>query len=85
MLRNLAGVSKIPWCILGDFNDLMYLHEKRGGRRHPEVLLEGFRTAVNDCHLCDLGFLGSEFTWKRSRGTTTWIQERLDRGLANME
>lgn len=33
MLRNLAGASQLPWCILGDFNDIMYIHEKRGGRR----------------------------------------------------
>lgn len=41
--------------------------------------------AVNDSGLQDFGFLGSEFTWERSRGSPSWIQERLDRGLANQE
>ena len=30
-----------------------------------------------------MGFVGNEFTWERSRGQYNWIQECLDRGLAN--
>lgn len=33
----------------------------------------------------DLGFTGIIFTWERSRGSERWIQERLDRGLANRQ
>lgn len=33
----------------------------------------------------DLGFTGTKFTWERKRGTSRWIQERLDRGLANQQ
>lgn len=29
--------------------------------------------------------MGNEFTWERLRGSPTWIQERLDRGLTNYE
>ncbi|XP_074342709.1 uncharacterized protein LOC141680358 [Apium graveolens] len=38
-----------------------------------------------ECGLLDLGFTGNRFTWKRSRGTERWVQERLDRGLASKE
>lgn len=38
---------------------------------------------ITECGLQDLGFNGSEFTWEKSRGTDTWIQERLDRRFAN--
>lgn len=30
MLRDLAGKSSLPWCIIGDFNDIMAVEEKRG-------------------------------------------------------
>lgn len=61
---------------------MIHASEKRGRRAHPRHLLEGFADVVNECELIDLGFVGNEFTWERSRGTELWIQERLDRGLA---
>lgn len=82
MLRGLAARSSIPWCIIGDFNDLMAANEKRGRRNHPRSLLQGFSSTVYDCGLQDLGFQGEQFTWEKSRGTDNWVQERLDRGLA---
>lgn len=45
--------------------------------------MEGFSEAILDCGLHDLGFPGDIFTWERSRGKNGWIQERLDRGMAN--
>lgn len=83
LLKHLARKSQLPWCILGDFNDIMFVHEKHGGRLQPRVLLEGFNNAITECGLTDLNFSGSKFTWERSRGTVNWIQLRLDRGLVN--
>lgn len=84
-MNQLSQVSQLPWCIGGDFNDMMFEHEKKGGRPQPRALLEGFKDVVAECGLTDLGFNGSEFTWERFRGTTAWIQERLDRCMANQE
>lgn len=67
---------------MGDFNDMMFEHEKKGGRPQPRVFLEGFRDTLSSCGLVDIGYTGCEFTWERSRGSPGWIQERLDRGLA---
>lgn len=83
LLHGLASQSQSPWCVVGDFNDMMYSFEKVGGRPQPRRLLEGFSNTVFECGLEDLGFVGCEFTWERSRGTPGWIQERLDRGFAN--
>lgn len=83
ILRGLAGESSLPWCILGDFNDMLVEGEKKGGRKQPIGLLTGFRKAINDCGLVDLGFVGEKFTWEKSQGKTDWVQERLDRELAN--
>ncbi|XP_074336615.1 uncharacterized protein LOC141673774 [Apium graveolens] len=85
LIRELVDRSSLPWCIIGDFNDIMYVHEKRGGRVQDRYLLEGFKEAVNESGLQDLGYVGNEFTWERSRGSPTWIQERLDRGIDNYE
>lgn len=40
----------------------MYIHEKQGGRRRHDALLDGFKIVVNECNLRDFGFTGSEFT-----------------------
>ncbi|XP_074378457.1 uncharacterized protein LOC141719994 [Apium graveolens] len=85
LIKDLGAESQLPWCIIGDFNDMLYAHEKRGGRNHARVLLEGFQEVVHESGLSDLGYIGSEFTWERARGTDHWIQERLDRGFANQE
>lgn len=83
LLRTLATESDLPWCVLGDFNDMLFDFEKQGGRPQPRSLLEGFTNTIIDCRLEDLGFNGCEFTWERSRGIAKWIQERLDMGLTN--
>lgn len=54
-----------------------------GGKVFLRCLLERFTETVNDCGLIDLGFIRNEFTWEKSKGSKTWVQERLDRGLAN--
>ena len=41
-LCSLANQSSTPWCILGDFNDLLSSLDKHGPHPHPEWLLQGF-------------------------------------------
>lgn len=69
MLRMLALRSTGPWCIFGDFNDMLFGHEKRGGRCQPISLLQGFSDTLRDCGLIDMGFVGDQFTWEKSRGS----------------
>lgn len=64
LIRYLASKSELPWCIIGDFNDLMFDDEKRGRRDHPRSNLIGFSETVYDCGLIDLGFVGSKYTWE---------------------
>ncbi|XP_074348383.1 uncharacterized protein LOC141687114 [Apium graveolens] len=83
MLRNLAHGVNIPWCICGDFNDMLYTSDKAGTHPHPQNLLDGFRSAIEDCGLDELELTGGEFTWEKSKGTSNWVRERLDRVFAN--
>ncbi|PNX96867.1 ribonuclease H, partial [Trifolium pratense] len=83
LLRELRDMSESPWCIIGDFNDLLSQEDKRGNHPHPNWLCNGFRNAVSDCDLTDIHLEGYPYTWVKSRGTTSVIEERLDRAMAN--
>ncbi|XP_019173393.1 PREDICTED: uncharacterized protein LOC109168968 [Ipomoea nil] len=84
-LRSLKGVSDLPWVVLGDFNDLLMQSEKRGRLPHPVGLIEGFAKALDDCGLMTLPMIGYPYTWERGKGTARWVEERLDRVVANMD
>lgn len=83
-LRALSKLSSIPWCVVGDFNDMLYVEDKEGVHPHPQALLEGFGRAVNDCELLELDLCGGRFTWEKSRDSDKWVQEKLDRAFATI-
>ncbi|GAU29062.1 hypothetical protein TSUD_278180, partial [Trifolium subterraneum] len=83
LLRALGNMSSIPWCIIGDFNDLLSQADKKGIHPHPNGLCMGFRQAVSDCDLKNIPIEGHQFTWIKSRGTPHVIEERLDRAMAS--
>ncbi|GAU40629.1 hypothetical protein TSUD_190060 [Trifolium subterraneum] len=83
LLRELRNMSSIPWCIIGDFNDLLSQADKKGIHPHPNGLCMGFRQAVSDCDLTDIPIEGHLFTWIKSRGTPHVIEERLDRAMVS--
>ncbi|XP_074358060.1 uncharacterized protein LOC141697539 [Apium graveolens] len=85
MLRRLAHDNNLPWCIFGDFNDLLFEADKKGPHPHPQHLMNGFRRAIEDCGLSELDLVGGEFTWEKSKGSPNWVRERLDRAFANSE
>jgi hypothetical protein len=42
-----------------------------------------FREVLEECGLSDLGYKGSKFTWTNCRHDGSFINERLDHGIAN--
>jgi endonuclease/exonuclease/phosphatase family metal-dependent hydrolase len=74
----LHGQHNLPWAIIGDFNEILFSHEKEGGNPRPLNFMHAFQDTLSDCALEDLGFVGDPFTWKRGR-----IRERLDRVVIN--
>jgi hypothetical protein len=85
LLRELRDMSPLPWCVVGDFNDLLSQDDKKGQHQHPNWLCTGFRNAVNDCELTDIQLEGYPYTWIKSRGFDHATEERLDRALATLE
>ncbi|XP_019157741.1 PREDICTED: uncharacterized protein LOC109154396 [Ipomoea nil] len=85
LIRSLSHRSQLQWVMIGDFNDLLYQHEKRGGNPHPEALLRGFGKTIDECGLAQLPMQGYPYTWERGEGTVDWIEERLDKVLVTQE
>ncbi|XP_030479434.1 uncharacterized protein LOC115696684 [Cannabis sativa] len=81
LLRTMAGESNLPWCIIGDFNNILSNEDKKGGRPYPSSLLTGFQDTVNDCNLIDLELKGYPYTWERSIGAANAVEIRLDRAM----
>lgn len=42
LIRHLAMDNNLPWCLIGDMNNVLGQVEKRGGRLYPSWLIEGF-------------------------------------------
>ncbi|XP_075665232.1 uncharacterized protein LOC142634867 [Castanea sativa] len=69
---------------MGDFNEILKIEEKSGGRIRPNGQVQAFRDVLDFCGFMDLGYTGPEFTWQgRRHGYVIW--ERLDRGVANYD
>uniref|UniRef100_A0A2N9EK22 CCHC-type domain-containing protein n=1 Tax=Fagus sylvatica TaxID=28930 RepID=A0A2N9EK22_FAGSY len=85
LLRHLDSRFQLPWCCIGDFNEILKLEEMKGRFARPDRQMRGFRSALDDCGLVDLRYRGFPFTWCNNRDPpfTTWV--RLDRAVANME
>lgn len=81
-IHQLASRSSLPWCIMGDFNDLLYATDKQGRIEHPQSLFTGFHNTIEECQLIEIDLNGGNFTREKSRGTSNWVRERLDRASA---
>ena len=77
-LRNLKQQTDLPWIVIGDFNEILYSHEKEGGAPRPLRMMQAFRDSLSECGLEDMGYEGDQFTWRRRR-----VRERLDRAVCN--
>ncbi|XP_074347635.1 uncharacterized protein LOC141686501 [Apium graveolens] len=65
----------------GDLNNVLGQQDKHGGAPYPNWLVEGFREVLMETGLIDMELTGHQFTWERGRGTSAWIEVRLDRAL----
>ncbi|KAF5459673.1 hypothetical protein F2P56_019600 [Juglans regia] len=83
LLRSLRPKEQEPWCVVGDFNEILFQNEKVGGRARPETQLSQFREVLEDNQLFDLGCCSGFFTWSNRHADLSFTKERLDRCLAN--
>ncbi|XP_027090440.2 uncharacterized protein [Coffea arabica] len=73
----------MPWLLMGDFNVIAQVEEKRGGLPvRPEEGGE-LLNFMSSAGVGDAGFTGSRFTWCNNRQERARIWKRLDRVLLN--
>ena len=58
MLRMLGLKLQLPWCYFGYFNELLEVHDKRGGPPRAHHLLQNFREALDHCGFGSLWLYG---------------------------
>ncbi|KAJ4836985.1 hypothetical protein Tsubulata_017996 [Turnera subulata] len=67
-----------PWLLAGDFNAIIDPSEREGRPTANTAVSKRFVEVINHCHLLDLGFSRSQFTFARGS-----VCKRLDRALCN--
>ncbi|XP_074304103.1 uncharacterized protein LOC141638656 [Silene latifolia] len=56
LMKDIKSLSSLPWVMIGDFNQILFEHEKKGGAPREQALMDEFREAVDECELLDVGF-----------------------------
>ncbi|XP_074303516.1 uncharacterized protein LOC141637980 [Silene latifolia] len=78
--RLLSGQSDVPWLCMGDFNEVLFSTEMKGGSR-PQWQMNNFRTAIDDCGLTGIGWEGYQFTWDNGQAGEANKQSMIDRAM----
>ena len=77
-LGSIRGLWEGPWCLRGDFNEILSPNERsRGGRLSP--IMRRFFEILNDLVLRDLLLQGGPYTWRG--GQNGRLMSRLDKFL----
>jgi len=77
-LRRIKAHFQIPWIIMGDFNEVLHIHERRGTTELTQGMRE-FHSLVFDLQLIDME-IGQNFTWIRRNAAS-----RIDRIMVDQE
>ncbi|XP_026398917.1 uncharacterized protein LOC113294756 [Papaver somniferum] len=72
-----------PWIAIGDFNTIMSVNEKKGGRSPLTISMQEFNDCLNTCGLIQAPKSGVEFSWCNNRAGTKRIMCNLDRAVYN--
>ncbi|GAV69667.1 Exo_endo_phos domain-containing protein, partial [Cephalotus follicularis] len=83
LLRKIGNQCQLPWLCMGDFNEIMFHWEKEGGTNRANRQLMVFKSVIDDCHLCDMGYSSPTFTWNNGWAGADATRIRLDRCLCN--
>lgn len=74
-----------PWACMGNFNAVLFQADKQGGHPVASSSSRGFHNFLLNTGMVDVGFLGNPYTWTNGRHGRQFVQERLDRVVANGE
>ncbi|XP_016185867.1 uncharacterized protein LOC107627547 [Arachis ipaensis] len=77
-LSYIAGLCQVPFCFLGDFNEIIHLEERKDATS-LSASAEDFRAWINDMELVDLPLNDRRYTWFRGSSCS-----RIDRTLVTL-
>lgn len=83
-LKEIHELKELPWLVGGDFNEICFDTEKKGGNPRLMKQTRAFRDVLDDCSLQDLNGSGDLFTWVNRRSKENLIFERLDRYVGSV-
>ncbi|XP_016178574.1 uncharacterized protein LOC107621041 [Arachis ipaensis] len=78
-LSYVTGLCQIPFCYIGDFNEIVHMDEKNRATG-LSATVEDFRAWINDMELVDLTLNDRKYTWFRGQSCS-----RIDRCLVSLE
>ncbi|XP_074265286.1 uncharacterized protein LOC141587712 [Silene latifolia] len=82
LLRLLGRQSQLPWVCIGDFNEILFSTEMKGGSRLQRQM-NNFREAVDECGIRDALWEGYNFSWDNGKAGEANRQSMLDRALCS--
>ncbi|KAL2933318.1 hypothetical protein RDABS01_016437 [Bienertia sinuspersici] len=80
-MRELGAQANLPWILMGDFNEVLFEGEKRGGNPCDSIICNSLEGFVDELGLQDIRANGYLFIWSNRRAGDELIEERLDRAL----
>ncbi|CAJ2654248.1 unnamed protein product [Trifolium pratense] len=86
LLRQIATYINMPWLMMGDFNEIAYPNEKKGGAPADVTKCQNFNSWINDCNLLEVTTAGTRFTWRGPKWNgRDRVFKKLDRVLCNVD
>lgn len=85
LLRMLKGRDKLPWIVMGDFNEIIQQSEMRSRRKRDRGQMMRFKDALWECELKDIELANQQFTYSNRRKGVEETKCRIDRAVANKE
>ncbi|XP_050207635.1 uncharacterized protein LOC126657054 [Mercurialis annua] len=71
------------WIVAGDFNAVMYDHNRLGGNEIDYQAAEEFKEGIRNANLLELKRIGNEFTWCNNQTGEERIWRKLDWDFVN--
>ncbi|XP_062103579.1 uncharacterized protein LOC133814663 [Humulus lupulus] len=81
-LQSLAGSISVPWLVVGDFNEILSMHD-RIGKKTSMKFSSKFSDCLSACHLEDLKFSRCYYTWNNKQRADERVYSKIDRALVN--
>ncbi|GJW94530.1 sugar transport protein 13 [Tanacetum coccineum] len=78
-------VRNSPWCILGDFNAALFLHDSSAGNSNVDISMREFKECVEEIEVMDVQHSGLQFTWSQKPKGKDGLLKKIDRVMANLD